>query len=438
MKIRSITAILILGVMISWSGVAADMLEHDAVLAELVSAAYEGNNEIKAMEESVKGLQSRSDYEGALADPQIGFALANVPVDSWNFNDEPMTQKQFFVAQTFPWPGKRDLKSTTVGFDAEILELKLKARKLAIARTLAAYYYDLGITARRLDINSEISRMIEKLIPVARARYASGKGMRQDILMARIELDKLTSEQLDLQSRYRQTENKINGLLNREGYVAIPAPKVPAFFGEIEDIKSLVDRALAQNPDLAALSLEMTQSDTRKSLSEKEEYPDVTVKLSYGQRDKDPMDNSRSDFVSLGASFPIPLWKHQRQDKDLEYREALLRSATYRLRDLAARLPQEVARLAVDLNTTAKRYDIYKTSLIPSAQDIAESARADYEVGSTEFNAMITARVNALAMELAADTLLFDQAKKRAELDELLGNLLDTHEGKDDDTNTPN
>lgn len=402
----------------------------DSVLAGLVNEALTKNNEIKAMDASVQGLQDKSVSEGSLPDPRIGFTIANLPLDSFSFKKEAMTQKQVSLAQTFPWPGKRGLKSRTTELESAIMELKLKARKLALARAVTGYYYDLGITARSLAFNRETAGSIEQLIQAARTRYASGKGSRQDILMAQIELDKLISDRIDLESRYRMTENMINGILNRSGYMPIPPPKVPALQELKDESGSWVEKALSDNPGLGALRLELKQNQAGKALSEKGPYPDVTVQLTYGQRDDDPMGNSRSDFVSLGASLPIPVWKHSRQDMDVAFQEASMQSAAYRLQDLQARIPQDVERLAVDLNAMAGRHDVYTSRLIPSARDLAGSARSDYEVGKAGFGPMINAQINALSMELAADKLVFEVAKKRAELNELLGNLTDFIQGQ--------
>lgn len=438
MTIVKFLFILIVGVMIPWDLYAKTSWEGDAVLDGLVAEALERNNDIKAMEVSIQGLRSKAVYEGSLADPQVGFAVSNFPLDSWNFKDEAMTQKQIFVAQTFPWSGKRGLKSRSVELESDMMALRLKARKLSMARAVAGFYYDLGMASRSLEFNRDATRLIEKMIPVAQARYASGKGSRQDVLMAQIELDKRSNERLDLESRYRQTESRINGLLNRDTPVAIPHPSVPQFPDFYKDTRLWVDRALEANPELAILRLEMAQGETGKALSEKATYPDVTVRLTYGQRDDDPLGKSRTDFVSLGASLPIPLWKHQRQDKDLAFKEATLRSADHRLRDLYARIPHDVERLSVDLDATAKRHDVYVKRLIPSARDLAQSFQADYEVGKAGFGPMITAQINALSMELSADTLLFELAKKWAELDELLGNMMDKNQGKDHDTDVQN
>lgn len=408
-------------------------LETPPALSRLVAEALANNHDIKAMEEMIRALRAKASFDGALADPQIGFSLSNLPVDSFDFKEEPMTQKQVFLAQTFPWPGKRGLKSRATDLEAQKMEQSLKAGKLSLAATLAGYYYELGRLGRSLDVNRTTTRLIDKMLQVAETRYTSGKGNRQDILMARIERDKRISERLDLSSRYRQTESRIYALLNRDGGAGLSPPPPPEPGEAPPPSAVLIGRAFESNPSMALLRLEQSRGEAQKALSEKAYYPDVNVKLTYGQRDDDPMGRSRSDFLSLGASFPIPLWKNQRQDRDLAFREASLQSAAHKLMDLKARLPHDIDRLTADISDTLRRYHIYKDKLIPSARDMAGSAQSDYEVGQSEFGPMISAHINALSMELSADKLLFDLAQRRAELGELLGTLLDEQQGNDHD-----
>ena len=44
--------------------------------------------------------------------PRSRFALSNVPVDTFIFDQEPMTQKQISMKQKFPFPGKLELKGS--------------------------------------------------------------------------------------------------------------------------------------------------------------------------------------------------------------------------------------------------------------------------------------------------------------------------------------
>ncbi|MBU1171909.1 MAG: TolC family protein [Proteobacteria bacterium] len=390
-------------------------------LSLLIKEAFEKNQDIKAMESAIDSLRSKASFEGALTDPQIGFSLSNVPIDSLSFRDEAMTQKQIFVGQKFPWPGKRALKSQSVDFDAKKLEHQLRSKKLSMIRTLTENYYDLGFIGQSLVLNRNIYELVQKLIQVAETRYTSGKGNRQDILMARMELDKREDERIMLENAYRQIEDRINGLLNRSNYLPVAHNDTPGVSESLPHIPDLVEQALENNPELAVLKLDIEKNKAQRMLAQKDYYPDVDMRLTYGQRDDDPMGKTRTDFVSLSAGLSIPLWKHSRQDKNLAAQESAVQSATLKLRNLQSRIPHDVDRLATDIRETIRRYTLYTNKLIPTAKDIARSAQSDYEVGKSEFSTLISSQIKALTLELEATNFLFLIKKKRAELNELVG-----------------
>ena len=55
------------------------------------------------------------------------------------------------------------------------------------------------------------------------------------------------------------------------------------------------------------------------------------------------------------------------------------------------------------------------------ADQWARSSQSAYEVGTIEFNTMISAHIRLLRFELQADKYLFDVYQRRAELEEILG-----------------
>ena len=87
-------------------------------LTEIISEGIANNQGLKSQAAKVEGLKAEAMAAGVLDDPRIGLGLLNLPVDTFSFSQEPMTQKQIFVAQKIPWPGKLSLKSQYVALKA--------------------------------------------------------------------------------------------------------------------------------------------------------------------------------------------------------------------------------------------------------------------------------------------------------------------------------
>ena len=67
-------------------------------LGDLIDEGLEQNKEIQNLENQVESLKELIPFAGSLPDPRLGIGALNVPTDTFSFNQEPMTQKQIFMA----------------------------------------------------------------------------------------------------------------------------------------------------------------------------------------------------------------------------------------------------------------------------------------------------------------------------------------------------
>jgi len=80
-------------------------------LSHLIERAISENPQLRAAHTQVDVYGSKISQAGALPDPVLGVNLLNVPVNTFRFNQEPMTGKQVTLMQAFPFPGKLSLES---------------------------------------------------------------------------------------------------------------------------------------------------------------------------------------------------------------------------------------------------------------------------------------------------------------------------------------
>lgn len=407
------------------SSFSATIISTTPELELLIEEALNNNHEIKSIVETIESFNDKGAFQGSLADPKLGFALQNLPAESLSLDQEAMTQKQVFVSQKFPWPGKRKLKTMQSSLEAERQMFLLKEKKLKTARNIAEAYYNLGLVSESIKLNYELTQLIENLLNVASAKYSSGRGLQQDIFKAQVELSKFTDEKIQLRKQYRVIENKINALLNRDNYKKITPPSgsdidLYSFEMKTEYFKTLANK---NNPTLGALNSEIEKKNAMTLLAKKSQYPDFDIKLAYGQRDDDQSGRGRDDFISFSTALNIPLWKHSRQDKDIMSKKASERASINRYKNFEKILPHRVEATIVEIKEMIQSYKLYKKRLIPQSIQWAQSAVSDYEVGKTDFGMMINARIQPLKFELKAKKYLFEILKKRAELEELTGGL---------------
>ena len=400
---------------------AASLIWAPPALNELIEEGLAQNKEIQSLEARVESLKEEIPFAGALDDPRLGLAILNLPADSFSFDEEPMTQKQISIAQKIPWFGKLDLKSQRATLKALRQKAILDAKRLELARNIAIIYYDLGFITSSLETNKRLTEIVNQLLRVAETRYATGRGLQQDVLQAQVELSKLLDEKIILEKRRRTLADRINELLNREFFMVVE-PHTGLEFMNLElNPEELTSMALQENPQLRVKQAEIDIAQVEIELAKKDYWPDMDVKLAYGQRDEDRTGRSLPDFVSGQVVMNIPLWQKTRQDSKLSSTLKAREAAEKSYRNLIKSLPFQVDALITEIRDTQENYKLFTEALLLQADQWARSSLSAYEVGSIEFNTMINSQIRLLRFELKADKYLYNIYQKRAELEEILG-----------------
>jgi cobalt-zinc-cadmium efflux system outer membrane protein len=398
-------------------------------LAALVAEGLANNQQLKSQRSEIDALRSAIPAAGALDDPQLGAALLNLPVDTWRFNQEPMTQKQVSIAQKLPWFGKLDLKTRQAVLSAKIAEARWQGQRLALARKIITAYFDLALAVRGDQINSRLMDLVQQLLQSSESRYAGGMGLQQDVLQAQVELGRLTDEKNDLADRRRTQNRKLNELLNRPAFQAV-VPVVRMIKPPMDlDFQRFENLALQQNPEIIARGLAVEKASAGVDLARKAYSPDFNVSLAYGFREDDRMGAERPDFFSAGINLNVPLYQTRKQAPLLEAAEKSRQASAEALRDLQLGLPHQIETVNSAIRRLQDGYTLYTGTLLLQAEQWADSAQSAYEVGKLEFNTLINARMQVLRMQLQADTYLYRLYQKQAELEELIGSRLPSGHG---------
>lgn len=400
--------------------------EGPEVLQDLVAEGLEHNQELRSLEETAAGLRAAAPAAGSLADPVLGLGIIGLPVDTFDTQQEAMTQKQISLSQRVPWFGTLGLAEKAALLKAVRADKQLEAKKLELARKIADAWYELGLVARSLEVNDQLAAMVDQTLKVAETRYATGVGLQQDILSAQVRRTELEDERIGLTQRRRSLEDAINGLLNRERFTSVAPPALPEPALPALDPESLAARALRDNPQVAVRTVEIEMADVEVALAEKAYGPDMTFTVAYGQRDDDLLGRERADLASAQVTLSLPLWQATRQDSKLEAAKKSREAADRALEALKRSLPHRVDALAGEALDLARRWELNRDAILLQGAQRADASLAAYEVGKVEFDTMLNARLSLLRMQLRAETSLFALQRKLAELEEAVGSPLAT------------
>ncbi|TKB28076.1 TolC family protein [Desulfopila sp. IMCC35006] len=392
-------------------------------LAMLVEEAYQNNQELLSMTENAQALRAEAPFAGSLQDPVVGVSVANLPVDSFAFDQEPMTQKQLFASQKFPWFGTLDLRQQVSQLKAMEAEYQVRSRKLEIAKELAGAWYDLGYTIKSLEINEKLKALVTQMLRVAETRYATGEGLQQDILAGQVQHSELLDEGVNLASREQVIRTQIGSLLNRGQFFDHIGPLALDEPGKIPDRGLLNRAALQSNPLVQQKKVARDRAKVEVQLAEKAYLPDFNVQLSYGQRE------DRPDFLSASVAMTVPLWQSTSQDSKLAAAKKRFAAAQKSLLGLSQTLPQSIDRVLAEIAGARENYSLFNEALSVQAAQLADASLAAYSVGKVEFNTMLAARIRLMRFQLKAENYKSQIYKKQAELEEIVGTRLSSLEG---------
>ncbi|MCP4338292.1 MAG: TolC family protein [Desulfobulbaceae bacterium] len=394
-----------------------------SVLSSLVEEAYQNNQDLLSMTENAQALRAEAPFSGSLQDPVVGIGLLNLPVDTFDFDQEPMTQKQLFASQKFPWFGTLDLRQQASELKALEADYQVRSKRLEIANSLAEAWYDLGFVGKGLEVNENLKTIVIQVLRVAETRYGTGEGLQQDILAGQVQHSELIDERVNLESRENVIRTRLGSLLNRGEFFEETGPLSLEEPDEVPE-RTLLNRiAIQLNPLIQARKVAIDRAKVEVQLAEKAYLPGFDLRFAYGEREDLP------DFVSATVGMTVPLWQSTRQDSKLAAAKKRLVAAKKSLQGLRQTLPHSIDRVLAEIEGARDSYSLLREALSVQAAHLADASLSAYSVGKVEFDTMLSARMRLLRIDLKAERYKYQIYKKIAELEELIGTNLSSLEG---------
>jgi hypothetical protein len=127
------------------------------------------------------------------------------------------------------------------------------------------------------------------------------------------------------------------------------------------------------------------------------------------------------DFVSASVVVNLPLWRNQKQDKQLQAEENRHKAATKAYESLQHALPHQVDAVLNEIDAIQENMRLFGGGLLEQTANWSQSALSAYEVGKVDFDTMIKAHMRALQFQLQAERYRFQYTTKLTELETLAG-----------------
>lgn len=388
-------------------------------LAEAEHIALRGDPMLANIDATAQALDESAIADGQLPDPKLKFSLFNFPTDTFDRDQEPITQLRFGVQQTIPRGDTLALSSqrTSVQASGERARIANETRKLK--REVRSNWYETFYWMRAEQIVAANKRLFKEMVDITESQYAAGRRNQQDVLRAELELGLLDDRLTDIQQKQETSRANLSKWIGAEAQRQLP-DEFPAL-NEPPALEA-IQAALPQHP---ALRMEQAHIDVnRKNVSiAREAYkPAWTLGLDYGIRDgNNPNGTERADLVAATVTFDLPLFTNKRQDRRLAAAQRREGAAKLQYDDKLRGLQSMLEKDFVSWQRLSERLQRYRKTLVNQATANSEASLLAYQNDATDFPTLMRAKITELDTHLKALRIHVDAAKAQARLLYLAG-----------------
>jgi len=419
-----------------------DSTQGKVTLQQVAKIAINNDFWLKSDRYSQNSLNAQSEFSEKWSDPKVSIGLSNIAADTFNFNQEAMTQFKIGLSQTIPRGDSAALRRRELGLLAEQHPLKRINRKAQVVSSVSQLWLEVFRAQQSIRLIEENRTLFEQLADIAQANYSStiGKTRQQDIVRAQLELtqlearlsylsqhkdshmQKLNAWLVEVQNFEQSTDNLY--LLNEGVHGELPQIEMlqPAIYTSKQPQRiEQLHRLLLNHPAVLAWEKKIAASETAINLAKQSYKPEYSISASYGYRG--PNSNSiisgeeqRSDLFSIGLSFDLPIFSEGKQDQQV--RSAVNRNSAVKtdkwllLRDMYS----SVQSLRAELRGLMKRQRLFEQKLLPQMHQQAEASLTAYTNDESSFSEVIRARIEQLNASIDSLNINVDIQKKIVQL----------------------
>jgi outer membrane protein, heavy metal efflux system len=394
------------------------VLGNKLVLPELIQEVLARNPEIVAARKQWEAATNRIVQARSLDDPILSVQLWNIPQP---FKATQADNSIFGLSQNLPFPGKLALKGNVASRSAEITEQSVRAKERELVARLKRDYYDLFVAQKALQIHHQQVDLLRQFVAIANAKFRGGMGNQADVLKAQVELSLLLQHLPVLEQRRKTAEAMLNTLLDRNPALPLGMAQEPAQLPLEESVDTLHRLALNDRPELKAAELDVQRNEQSHALAQRQYYPDFNVAFQRFQNYQ--ANDGFGAYVAM--SIPFAFWTKPKYDAGVQEAAAAVAVARAQQHTLENMTRFQINDLLAKLRATDQVATLYRTTILPQAEQGLAAARVEYRAGKAGFLDLIDAQRAWRKFQLEYFTALVDRQHRLAELEQVVGISLD-------------
>lgn len=377
---------------------------------------------IKSNQQYAHALKQRSIASEQWPDPKIKLGFQALPIDSFDLDQEPMTQLVLGYSQMLPRGDSLQHEAELMLAKSEIsqADMNLRIRKVRLAVRQA--WLEAHLQHASEIIISKNRFLFKEQLDVSQSLYSAGRNQQQDVLQAELELSLIDDRLQQIATKKYEAQALLARWVGNEAatYKLVMDEKVLIDLDKT-NVASLISK-VPQHPEVRKHDSKIMVSNKNVSLAEQKYKPKWGFELNYGKRSGENMDGSdRADFVSGMVNIEIPVFTEDKQDRVLSSTKNMLQASKYEKQDKVIFFETKIKQIYVRLEKLKTRIYLYDNKVLPQARQNSTAALNGYQSGVVSFFTLTRARSAELKAQLQRLKLYNQKLLAYAEMQFLVG-----------------
>ncbi len=383
-------------------------------LKQAEQLAIQSDPSIESFKATSRSFVDESVADDTLPDPKLRLGAVNVPVDSFDLQQEQMTQLKVGIVQSFPRGDVLSIKQKQSQYLSKSALAMASNAELKILRDVRESYLNLYYEVSAYQIIRETRKLFSELVKITESNYAAGRVNQQDVVLAGLELSRLDDRSTKIQAREEGYRAMLAQWIGDVAWssISMEFPQLPALPEKVD-----LNHMIPQHPLIRAESAKVDASKQMTEMAKQDYKPGWSLLVDYGFRSGNNPDGSeRPDFATAMISLDIPLFTGNRQDKTVSANQQKVSAARYSKDDQLRKLKQLYEKNQHLWLRLGEREQLYKNSLLTAAKNNSKAALKAYQSGVSEFNTLMRAQITELDIRLEDLRVHIDRAAAQARL----------------------
>lgn len=350
---------------------------------------------LQAYSEQSLALQEEATFAAQLPDPQLILASANMPVDTWDIDQEPMTQLKLGVRQQFPAGDTRALRQEKMFAQSDQVLAERADAALRLRQQIRQHWLNLAGWSHSRQLLQDYRPVFEQLVDVTLSLYSAGRKHQQDYLRAKLLLGQLDNRLLAADKQVAEERAWLSRWLGDRAYTELDSRWPTHWHAPTAGPVS------TEHPRFQASEYRVRQQTAQLDLAGERYKPNWGVELSYARREADDMVGDRlPDFFSAAITVDLPLFTANRQDRQYRAEKHRLEALRVGRADLLGEMNTALVSGLTRVRELQRSLTLYREQLLSLGEQQAEAALQAYRSDAADFADVMQSTSVRLELEL--------------------------------------